>query len=209
MIVYAHRGLHSREVPENSMAAFRAAAARGLGIETDLRTDAQEVVILYHDRVKRGRRVDALTRAELAELAGHPIPTLDELLAADLGVPLNLEFKTAAALAAAAPVLGAGLPADVLVSSFDHAIPARVAAEHGAESALLLASAPLAMPTPAPRLRTIVWDFNMAGPATLARATAAGWRNIVYGARTAEEHAFLVEAGVAAIITDTPDRVPA
>jgi glycerophosphoryl diester phosphodiesterase len=191
MIVYAHRGLHSREIPENTLAAFRAAAERGYGIETDLRTDADGRIVLFHDRTKRDRRIDQMRHAELESLTGYPVPTLDDLLAADLGVPLNLEIKTEAAF----------------VASFVHAIPAAVATEHGIESALLLASAPLALPAPRPLLRTIVWDFNMATAATLAAATAQGWRNIVYGPRTADEHVFLVVQGVHAIISDWPDRV--
>ena len=207
MIVYAHRGLHSREVPENTMAAFRAAAERGYGIETDLRTDADGRIVLFHDRTRRDHRVDAMTHAELEASTGYPVPTLDDLLAADLRVPLNLEIKTTTALAAVQPYLTAGLPAGVLVSSFIHAIPAAVAAEHGIESALLLASVPLDLPAPLPHLQTIVWDFNMASAETLAAATARGWRNIVYGPRTPDEHAFLVDHGVHAIISDWPNRV--
>ena len=205
MIVYAHRGLHGAHAPENTMAAFHAAAAGGWGIESDLRLDADGEIILFHDRVVGDTPVDRLTRRALEGAVGYPVPTLTDLLAADLRVPLNLEVKTAAAFEAAVPHL-ARLPADVLVSSFVHAIPAAIAARHGIESALLLASAPLDLPAPRPHLRTIVWDFNMASAATLAAATGRGWRTIVYGARTADEHAFLRASGIAAIITDTPDR---
>ena len=206
MIVYAHRGLHARGVPENTMAAFRAAAAQGYGIETDLRTDADGRLLLFHDRCKGDRRVDQLTHAELEALVGHAVPTLDDLLAADLGVPLNLEVKTTTALAAFEPYLP-HLPADTLVSSFIHAIPAATA-ERGIESALLLASAPLdPLPAPRPHLATVVWDFNIAAADTLAAATAQGYRNIVYGPRTPDEHAFLVAQGVHAIISDWPGRV--
>lgn len=208
MIVYAHRGLHTRDVPENTMAAFRAAAERGYGIETDLRTDIDGRLVLFHDRTMRDRRVDQLTHAELTGLCGYDVPTLGDLLAADLGVPLNLEVKTLPALAAFEPYLRAGLPANVLVSSFIHAIPARVAEHHAVESALLLASTPLdPLPTPRARLATIVWDFNMAAPETLAAAAAQGHRSIIYGPRTLDEHAYLVDQGVHAIISDWPDRV--
>ena len=206
MIVYAHRGLHSAGVPENTMPAFRAAAERGYGIETDLRTDAARAIILFHDRTVGDTPVDRLTRRELETAVGYPVPILGDLLAADLGVPLNLEVKTTAALDALAPYFPE-LPAGTLVSSFVHAIPATVAERYGVDSALLLASAPLDLPSPRPHLATIVWDYNMASAATLAAASARGWRNIVYGARTPDEHAFLVRECVHAIITDTPDRV--
>lgn len=208
MIVYAHRGLHGAGVPENTLAAFHAAAAHGWGIETDLRTDADGGIILFHDRVAGDRPVDTLTRAELIALVGYPVPTLDDLLAASISVSLNLEVKTTAAFAALAPYLAAGLPADILISSFIHTISATVAEQHGIESALLLASAPLApLPSPRSRLRTVVWDFNIASADTLADARRQGYRTIVYGPRARAEHAWLVEAGVDAIITDTPDRV--
>lgn len=208
MIVYAHRGLHTRDVPENTMAAFQAAAERGYGIETDLRTDADGRIVLFHDRVKRDRHVDRLTRAELTTLCGYDVPTLDDLLAAALGVPLNLEVKTFAALTAFEPYLHAGLPAGTLVSSFIHAIPVRIAENHKVESALLLASTPFdPLPATRPRLATVVWDFNVAAAVTLAAACAQGYRNIVYGPRTEDEHAYLVDQNVHAIISDWPERV--
>ena len=48
---YAHRGLHDidRGIPENSMAAFRAAAARGYGVELDVQLSRDGQVVVFHD----------------------------------------------------------------------------------------------------------------------------------------------------------------
>ena len=42
----AHRGLHGPGVPENSMAAFRAAVAQGYGIELDVQPAADGFDVL-------------------------------------------------------------------------------------------------------------------------------------------------------------------
>ncbi|MBR1723848.1 MAG: hypothetical protein IJ723_02345 [Ruminococcus sp.] len=48
----AHRGLHDRfgRVPENSMAAFRAALENGFAIELDVRFTADRRLVVFHDR---------------------------------------------------------------------------------------------------------------------------------------------------------------
>jgi glycerophosphoryl diester phosphodiesterase len=86
----AHRGLWSPDgAPENSLAAFQAACARGYGIELDVHLSADGEAMVFHDEDLRrmtgadGRLSDR-TAAELAELrlAGtdEPIPTLRETL---------------------------------------------------------------------------------------------------------------------------------
>ena len=49
---YAHRGLHEKDlsVPENSLAAFRAAVRAGYGIEWDLQLTRDKKVVVHHDR---------------------------------------------------------------------------------------------------------------------------------------------------------------
>lgn len=46
---FAHRGLHSAGVPENSLAAAKAAIARGFGIECDIQRSADNRAIVFHD----------------------------------------------------------------------------------------------------------------------------------------------------------------
>lgn len=46
---YAHRGLHSGGVPENSPAAARAAIAAGMGIECDIQRSKDDQAMVFHD----------------------------------------------------------------------------------------------------------------------------------------------------------------
>ena len=46
---YAHRGLHSPGVPENSLAAAEAAIAAGMGIECDIQRSRDDVPMVFHD----------------------------------------------------------------------------------------------------------------------------------------------------------------
>jgi glycerophosphoryl diester phosphodiesterase len=101
----AHRGLHdaNRSIPENSLAAFAAAADAGLPIELDVRLSADGAVVVHHDTTLR-RLCDvplAVARATLAELRSHPLagtdevtPTLTEVLdlvAGRVGVVVELK----------------------------------------------------------------------------------------------------------------------
>lgn len=99
----AHRGLHSENIPENSLAAFRAAVEKGYAIENDIHLTADgEVVVFHDDTLTRLCGVDAKiedkTLAELKELrlggTDATIPTLRECLDTVNGaVPLLIEFK--------------------------------------------------------------------------------------------------------------------
>ena len=101
----AHRGLHDRAHgrPENTLAAFDAAAARHYAIECDLHISADGVPIVFHDddlerlTGEKGAVRDC-TAAQLGDLrvlgSREWIPTLDEMLQLVGGrVPLVLELK--------------------------------------------------------------------------------------------------------------------
>jgi len=101
----AHRGLHSGDslVPENSRAAFRAAADGGHPIELDVHLSADGVVVVFHDDTLERmtgdpRPIAKVTSAELAKLrlldSDEHVPTLAEVLALVEGrVPLLVEIK--------------------------------------------------------------------------------------------------------------------
>ncbi|MCW3783673.1 glycerophosphodiester phosphodiesterase family protein [Defluviimonas salinarum] len=101
----AHRGLHDRSAgrPENSLAAFRAAVAAGVGIECDIQPSADGVPMVFHDYDLRRLtgvpgRVGSRTAAELGTLkllgGADCVPTLAEMLALVAGrVPLLIEIK--------------------------------------------------------------------------------------------------------------------
>lgn len=102
---YAHRGLHTKDgsVPENSLAAFEAAAAAGYGIELDVHLAADGQVVVFHDdTLKRmcgaDKAVSDCTYRQFLDcrLLGtdQRIPLLSEVLEAVGGrVPLLVELK--------------------------------------------------------------------------------------------------------------------
>ena len=150
--VIAHRGDSSR-APENTLAAFRAAARAGASwVELDARLSADGRAVVCHDStLKRiGGRPEAvheLTWAELAHIdagawfspafAGESLPSLEAALGliGDLGLGANVELKagieTPAVIATAAVAAIAGAwsaPAgSLLVSSYDPSLLAAVA----------------------------------------------------------------------------------
>lgn len=103
---FAHRGLHTQDasVPENSMAAFRAAVSAGYGIETDIQLSKDGQVVIFHDDTLRRvcgeeGRVDAYTYEELRGFAlsgtDERIPLFTDFLRlVDGRVPLIIELKT-------------------------------------------------------------------------------------------------------------------
>lgn len=104
---FAHRGLHdiSRGIPENSIAAFRAARDAGYGIELDVQLSRDGKVAVFHDdSLKRVCGVDKkLGELDMEELRAlrlldtdHRIPLFSEVLETVGGkVPLIVELKTA------------------------------------------------------------------------------------------------------------------
>ena len=131
--VWAHRG-DSAHAPENTLLAFDKARAAGAdGIELDVRFDADDTVVVFHDReldrlCGRPGRMDAMRAHERAELrvGGEPIPTLAEVLAGLGNLEVDVEIKSdrvgrmgELAAATARVVKDSGRADQVLVSSFD------------------------------------------------------------------------------------------
>ena len=130
---YAHRGLHSKGVPENSLAAFRAAVDHGYGAEFDVHLLRDGGLAVIHDaKLLRttGREgvVEDLTTEELKEyfLEGttETIPTFREVLDTFSGkTPVIIELKPEggnhAALCEAACAAMAGFEGAWCMESFD------------------------------------------------------------------------------------------
>lgn len=102
---FAHRGYHCKErgIPENSMAAFRAAIKKDYGIELDIHLTSDHQVIVFHDdTLKRvcGKKgtpeslpASKLRRLSLLGTSEH-MPFLEEVLTlVDGRVPLLIELK--------------------------------------------------------------------------------------------------------------------
>ncbi len=99
----AHRGLHGPGVPENSLAAFRAAIEAGYAIECDIQRCVDGVPVVFHDydlsRMAGDESFVAdLTAEDLSAFrllkTNEAIPTLAEMLRLVAGqVPLLIEIK--------------------------------------------------------------------------------------------------------------------
>ena len=130
---YAHRGLHGDGIPENSMAAFRAALEAGYGIELDvhLLKDGSLAVIHDHALVRTtgcDGKIEDLTAHQLAnyplEGTAEPIPNFRDVLALYAGkAPLIIELKAIdgnhAALCEAACKAMEGYEGPWCIESFD------------------------------------------------------------------------------------------
>lgn len=100
---YAHRGLHGNGIPENSMAAFRAALDAGYGIELDIHLMKDGNLGVIHDTsLKRTAgadvRITDLTTEDLAsyhlEGTQETVPTFSQVLDLFAGkAPLIIELK--------------------------------------------------------------------------------------------------------------------
>ena len=100
---YAHRGLHSDTVPENSLEAFELACRAGYGIELDVQLSRDGKVMVFHDytlvrMTGVDRKLCELDASELCELSlkgtEQRIPTFQEVLELIGGrVPILVELK--------------------------------------------------------------------------------------------------------------------
>lgn len=99
----AHRGFHNKDIPENSISAFKNAIAHGYVIELDVQMLSDGTVVVFHDEsLSRMTGNDGylrfLTKEDLPmlKLAGskESIPTLEEALACINGqTPVIIEIK--------------------------------------------------------------------------------------------------------------------
>lgn len=127
-IVIAHRGA-SAYAPENTMAAFALALRQGAAmIELDVQPTADGRLAVFHDDTTerwdgRPRPVTACSLVELQalDIGGERVPALEEVLAfaAESGIALNVELKSAGMAARVAALLREfGVVEQVIVSSF-------------------------------------------------------------------------------------------
>lgn len=101
---FAHRGLHDAKTPENSLAAFDRAIARGFGIELDVRMTADGDVIVFHDptldRMTDGHgEVIRMSREQLGRIrlkgSKETLQSLHDVLRHVAGrVPVLIEVKS-------------------------------------------------------------------------------------------------------------------
>ena len=218
MLVISHRGYHVR-APENTLESFEAALAMGVdGIETDIRLSADQVPILFHDHLAPdGRDVASLSRAELGNAVGHPIPTLEQALQLPLAGKTdflwNLEIKTPAAVDQTVALVNRYRAfRRMLITSFWHPVIAEISRRIiEVDCGVLVAHRPIDMRAWPdliaihPQVKTVVWYWETIDAELIANSIACGLCNFVYGVTTPEEHARLANWGLDGVITDHPE----
>ena len=111
--VWAHRGSAER-ARENTLAAFRAARDCGAdGVELDVRSTADGVLVVHHDAILAGRPLAAMEAADLPAW----LPTLEAALEECQGLAVDIEVKNLPTEAGYDPDEGTAVAVARLVSA--------------------------------------------------------------------------------------------
>jgi glycerophosphoryl diester phosphodiesterase len=216
-LVIAHRGASGLEL-ENSLAAFRAAAAQGAdAVELDVHATADGELIVHHDETIDGTHhiahssAGAVARLRLAN--GEPIPTLSQALAAVApSLQVFVEVKSLAPRwdHRLLETLERGPnPSGYAVHSFDHRIVRRLGERWPTLTCGVLASAYFVRPIAAleDARASILWQERLTADELLVRTVhGAGARLFVWTVDDPGEMTRLVTWGVDGICTNFPDR---
>jgi len=233
MLVIGHRGA-SGHAPENTLAAFRKAVSLGATfIETDLQLSRDAHFVAIHDttvnRTTNGKgSVHDLTLAELRSLdagswfgsgfSGERIPTLDEILqfSKKNDVVFYLELKPSGTWGGEHALIGAlrdsGEIPRAVVISFD---PSLVLNVHRIEPTVmtgLLYDGQIEKPIEKALdigARQLVVRGNLVTPALLDHAHKKDLQVVCWTVNHPAHMRLLIEAGVAGIMSDYPDRLVA
>jgi len=222
-LAFAHRGGAAHH-PENSFRAFEHAVSLGYRyLETDVHATADGVLVAFHDRTldrvtDRAGRISELPHRDVAaaRIAGtEPIPLLEDLLGAWPEMRFNIDVKDQPAVGPLIEVLRRAAAWDrVCVTSFSawrlravrRRLPRPVCM---ATSPVGVAAVRLGTPRPvlSARLRRLSVrcaqiPVNMATPAFVRRAHAAGLQVHVWTVNDPAVMNSLLDLGADGIITD-------
>jgi len=233
MFVIGHRGA-SGHAPENTLAAFRKAVALGATfIETDLQLSRDAHFVAIHDanvnRTSNGKgEVHELMLAQLrdldagswfgSEFSGERIPTLDEILqfSKKSDVVFYLELKPAGAWGGEHALIGAlrdsGEIARAVVISFDARQVLNLRKIEPTLMTGLLYDGQFEDPTEKAvdvGARQLVARGDLVTPALLKAAQKKDLQVVCWTVNHPAHMRLLIEAGVAGIMSDYPDRLVA
>ena len=221
VLVHGHRGARA-VYAENTLAGFRYAIAAGVdAIEMDVAVTRDDVPVISHG--PRLRHCGAIRSLNLADLrrAAPGIPTLGEILALAprRDFLFNIELKSfpkrpqyapppaCFAEIALAAIRRAGVERRVLIQSFDfrvlHAMQALAPAIPRAALFALRNESFLSVARRAD-VRTVSPEFHLVTAKKVQAARDAGIEVLTWTPNRPRQWKRLVEAGVAAIITDDP-----
>ena len=214
-LVIAHRGASGTEL-ENSLAAFRAAAAQGAdGVELDVHATADGELIVHHDEGVRGISISRSSARAIAALRlanGEPVPTLSQALAAIApALRVFVEVKTLAPRwdERLLETLDRGPnPPGYAVHSFDHRIVRRLGERRPTLTSGVLATAYFVRPVAAleDARASVLWqDRSLADEMLVRTVHGAGAKLIVWTVDEPAEITRLVGWGVDGICTNFPE----
>jgi glycerophosphoryl diester phosphodiesterase len=230
--IQAHRGA-SAIAPENTLAAFRAAAQQGAKwVELDVALLGDGTLVVIHDdsvdRTTSGRgSLGELTVADLADLdagtwfspafASERLPTLDQVIAllGELGLSANVEIKQHPhhrsldqLIAAVRAAITTRRPeTEIMISSFDAAcLKAMAALEPELEMAMLWVEPPQGWEAQLAAIpaRTIHLHYKALSIAFLETAHEKGIKVRAWTANDPTDLASFWKAGLTGVITDDP-----
>jgi len=214
-LVIAHRGASGYEV-ENSLAAFRAAAALGAdAVELDIHETADGAFVVHHGNMVAGRHI---SQCSLLELRGHvlpngePLPMLEEALSVIL--PHQMAYVETKKIS---PQNDARLsdiidesptPPRVALHAFDHRIIQRFAARRPhTRRGIISASYPVnPVRCMADADAQILWEeWPFIDEALVRSVHTAGMSIYAWTVNDREQMDRLLRLGVDAIVSDMPD----
>lgn len=213
--IYAHRGA-SRELPENTLPAFRRALELGAdALETDVHATRDSVLVVSHD--PDGARVFGRARriadCAFAEVRSWAMPSLEEMLSAFPGVPVNVDLKVDVAALAVQTLRRLGEEERVTLASFSSATLRRVRSlGYRGPTSLGRAEVARLLALPVPAQRGVLKPPGSAAqlPLRLAqrwivdRCHALGLRVDVWTVNDPAQALRLVSLGVDGVMTDDP-----
>jgi glycerophosphoryl diester phosphodiesterase len=216
--IYAHRGA-SLEYPENTMAAFRRAVELGAdALETDVHATADGVVVTSHD--PDGARVFGAPRriadCGWAEVRSWGVPSLEEVVGAFPGLPINVDLKVDVAEIAVALLRRLEVEERVTLASFSSGTLRRVRAlgyrgptSLGRSEVVRLVSLPAAAQRGplAPPGKAAQLPLSLAKSWVIRRCHALGLRVDYWTVNEPALARSLVELGADGIMTDDPASI--
>ena len=215
-LVIAHRGASARE-PENSLAAFRAAATLGAdAVELDIHATADGALIVHHDElIERAHAIPRLTADQVRTFRlpnGEPLPTLEQALAA-VGTRLQVFIE----VKSLDPRFDGRLldamqrgpnPSGYAIHSFAHRIVRRLGlVRPGLRCGVLSSSYPIRpLAALADAGATILWQERTMVDRPLADALhGSGMQLLVWTVDDAADMQRLLELGVDGLCSNRPD----
>lgn len=210
--IIAHRG--GRQGRPNSLAAFEAAILAGAdAIEFDVRKTVDGVLIIHHNALLHGMRVDHLTYRQVCALSPERPPTLREVVDCAAGrIRMDIEIKRPGFEAEVLDIARRAPQGSYVITSFlDQVVATCKELDPRIPVGLIIGSArpvlfPIARALHA-HADIIVLNHYIATTALIRRAQAHDLQVFVWTVnRSRGLHHALEQEGVLGVITDIPRR---